>query len=136
MSTAPFLVDIETRRPVDMLPERPAESFRAWLDDHPGVEIRTLVPAPPPAPPAKKVASWILTPPGDLADDNHAALAQITARCEELNATRALVREFADLLCHPRSTAAAPHGRASRVWLSATRGGGTESALAVGAVRA
>jgi hypothetical protein len=24
---------------VDMLPERSAESFRAWLDAHPGVEI-------------------------------------------------------------------------------------------------
>jgi len=33
------LVDIDTRRPVDMLPERSAESFRAWLDAHPGVEI-------------------------------------------------------------------------------------------------
>jgi hypothetical protein len=33
------LVDIESRRPVDMLPERSAESFRAWLDAHPGVEI-------------------------------------------------------------------------------------------------
>ena len=46
----------------------------------------TAVPAPPPAPAAKKVASWILTPPGELADDDRAALAQITARCEELNA--------------------------------------------------
>jgi transposase len=34
-----ILVDIETRRPVDMLPERSAESFRAWLDAHLGVEI-------------------------------------------------------------------------------------------------
>ena len=34
-----ILVDIETRRPVDMRPERSAESFRAWLDAHPGVEI-------------------------------------------------------------------------------------------------
>ena len=34
-----ILVDIETSRPVDMLPERSAESFRAWLDAHPGVEI-------------------------------------------------------------------------------------------------
>ena len=33
------LIDIETRRPVDLLPERSAESFRAWLDAHPGVEI-------------------------------------------------------------------------------------------------
>ncbi|MGH3403585.1 MAG: ISL3 family transposase [Streptosporangiaceae bacterium] len=33
------LADIETRRPVDVLPERSAESFRAWLDAHPGAEI-------------------------------------------------------------------------------------------------
>jgi hypothetical protein len=33
------LVDIETRRPVDMLPERSAESFRSWLDARPGVEV-------------------------------------------------------------------------------------------------
>jgi len=62
----------------------------------------TAVPAPPPAPAARKVASWILTPPGDLAEDNRAALAQITARCQELKATVALVRDFADMLCHRR----------------------------------
>jgi transposase len=48
------------------------------------------------------VASWILTPPGDLADDDRAALAQITRRCAELKATRDVVREFADMLCHGR----------------------------------
>ena len=62
----------------------------------------TAVPTPPPAPPAKKVASWILTPPGDLADRDRAALTQIIARCAELKATRDLVREFADMLCHRR----------------------------------
>jgi transposase len=69
----------------------------------------TAVPAPPPAPAAKKVASWILTPPGKLADDNRAALAEITARCEELTATRDLVREFADMLCHR-------HGEQLEAW--------------------
>ena len=54
----------------------------------------------PPGPPPKKVASWILTPPGSLADADRAAVAGITARCEELTATRALVREFAVMLCH------------------------------------
>ena len=48
------------------------------------------------------MASWILTWPADLGDDNRAALAQITARCEELAVTRDLVREFADVLCHRR----------------------------------
>ena len=57
------------------------------------------------------MASWILTPPGKLADDNRAALAQITARCEELNATRDLVREFADMLCHR-------HGEHLEAWAS------------------
>ncbi len=39
------LVDIETRRRVDILPERSAESFRAWLDAHPGAEIICRDPA-------------------------------------------------------------------------------------------
>ncbi|HEY6274870.1 MAG TPA: transposase [Streptosporangiaceae bacterium] len=60
----------------------------------------TAAPAPPPAPAARKVASWILTPPGRLTDGDRATLAQITARCEELKATRGLVREFAGMLCH------------------------------------
>lgn len=60
----------------------------------------TAVPAPPPAPAVRKVASWILSPPGKLTDDNRATLAQITVRCEELNAIRGLVREFAEMLCH------------------------------------
>jgi len=34
-----LLVDVEARRPVDILPERSAEALRAWLDDHPGVEV-------------------------------------------------------------------------------------------------
>jgi hypothetical protein len=62
----------------------------------------TAVPAPPPAPAAKKAASWILTPAGDLADDDRAALEQITARCAELKVARDLVREFADMLCNRR----------------------------------
>jgi transposase len=33
------LVDIETRRPVDVLPERSADSFRSWLGTHSGVEV-------------------------------------------------------------------------------------------------
>ena len=69
----------------------------------------TAVPAPPPAPAARKVASWILTPPGKLTDDHRAALAQITARCEELAATRGLVREFAEMLCHR-------HGERLEAW--------------------
>jgi hypothetical protein len=64
------------------------------------LRVDTAVPPPPPAPAARKVASWILTPPGKLANGDRAALAQITARCEELTATRDLVREFADMLCH------------------------------------
>ncbi len=60
------------------------------------------VPAPPPAPATRQAAAWILTPPGKLTDDDRAraALAQITARCEELATTRDLVRGFANMLCH------------------------------------
>ncbi len=48
------------------------------------------------------MASWILNPPADLTGDDRAALAQITARCAELDTTRDLVREFADMLAHRR----------------------------------
>lgn len=33
------LVDVVGRRPVDVLPERSAEAFRAWLDAHPSVQL-------------------------------------------------------------------------------------------------
>jgi hypothetical protein len=60
----------------------------------------TATQATPPAPASKKVASWILTPPGKLTDEHREALAAITARCPELDATRTLVRQFADMLTH------------------------------------
>src|SRR5262249_42136728 len=34
-----ILCDLERRRPVDLLPERSADSFAMWLKAHPGVEI-------------------------------------------------------------------------------------------------
>ena len=34
-----LLIDVETRRPVDILPERPADSFAAWLSVRPGTEL-------------------------------------------------------------------------------------------------
>lgn len=60
----------------------------------------TAVPAPPSAPSARKVASWLLTPPGELAGPDRTGLAQVTARCQELTTTRDLVRKFADMLCN------------------------------------
>ncbi|KPI02432.1 transposase IS204/IS1001/IS1096/IS1165 family protein [Actinobacteria bacterium OV450] len=36
---ATILVDIETRRPVDLLPDRRVGTVARWLADHPGVEV-------------------------------------------------------------------------------------------------
>lgn len=36
-----ILVDIERGAPVDLLPDRKAETLTAWLQDHPGVEVIT-----------------------------------------------------------------------------------------------
>lgn len=34
-----LLVDVETRQPIDILPERPAGSFAAWLEERPGTQV-------------------------------------------------------------------------------------------------
>lgn len=34
-----ILVDLEKRKPIDLLPDREASTLEAWLKDHPGVEI-------------------------------------------------------------------------------------------------
>jgi transposase len=34
-----LLVGVETRRPVDILPERSADSFAAWLEERPGAQV-------------------------------------------------------------------------------------------------
>ncbi len=36
---ATILIDIETGRPIDVLPDRTAETLAAWMNEHPGTEI-------------------------------------------------------------------------------------------------
>ena len=57
-----------------------------------------------PRPASKTVAAWILTPSGSLTAEDRDALARITGRCDELATVRALVRQFADMLCHRNGT--------------------------------
>jgi transposase len=74
-------------------------TLRRWTA---GMRQATARPAQPSPPAPRKVTSWILTPPAKLAARDHDTLQQITARCEEINQTCALVRQFADMLCGRR----------------------------------
>lgn len=40
-----ILIDLETHKPVDLLPDKSAESFAKWLKEHPGIEIIQVVTA-------------------------------------------------------------------------------------------
>ena len=63
--------------------------------------FRQLPAAPPPAPPVpgpRQITRWLLTRPGDLSDDDQAALAAITGACPRLDALASHIRAFADML--------------------------------------
>ena len=55
-------------------------------------------PAAPGPPKARDLASWILTDPGNLGDDEKARLAQARERCPHLDALAGHVTEFAKIL--------------------------------------
>ena len=55
-------------------------------------------PDPPPAiPSARKITTWLMTSPGNLASEDAAALAAVTAACPHLAELSALIRAFADM---------------------------------------
>lgn len=88
-----ILVNLETRRPVDLLPDRTSETLKAWLVQHPEIEIvsrdRSLVYAEAvrsSAPQARQVADrWhLLKNLGDLVErffiNNHCLLTEAAVR--------------------------------------------------------
>ena len=50
----------------------------------PFLDLPAAPPAPPRIPSARKIASWLATRPADLAEDDAAALAAVTAACPHL----------------------------------------------------
>jgi len=116
-----ILVDLETHKPVDLLPDRSAESFAKWLEDHPGVEIISrdrgveyIKGATEGAPDADQVADrWHLL--SNLRDTMKRLLesksACLKAAADESNHTEAAAREQMELSV---SHAEKPNAEATR----------------------
>lgn len=116
-----ILVDLETHKPVDLLPDRSAESFAKWLEEHPGVEIISrdrgveyMKGATEGAPDADQVADrWHLLI--NLRDTMKRLLesksACLKAAADESNDTEAAAREQTEL---PVSHAEKPNAEATR----------------------
>ncbi|MCI3273515.1 ISL3 family transposase [Streptomyces sp. 7R015] len=56
--------------------------------------------APPPPPTVRRVTGWLTRHPATLSEDEHAALKDVLARCPELEAAAAHVRDFGEILTH------------------------------------
>jgi transposase len=116
-----ILVDLEDHQPVDLLPDRSAESFANWLREHPGVEIISrdrgveyIKGATEGAPDADQVADrWHLL--SNLRDTMKRLLesksACLKAAADESNHTEAAAREQMELSV---SHAEKPNAEAAR----------------------
>ena len=82
-----ILIDLEKRLPVDLLPDREAETLAKWLIEHPGVEL----------------VSWDRG--GDYARVSQAGRSQCEADSRSLALMKESVRDHAELL--PQQTTAA-----------------------------
>jgi transposase len=72
---------------------------RAWQFTRAFRDLPGPAPEPPPAPPpARRVTSWLTTRPENLAAEDSAALAAVTAACPHLAALRDLVSAFAAMM--------------------------------------
>jgi transposase len=75
--------------------------------------MRLAAPPRPPAPPSpRQAATWIMTRPASLSPENAAALSAVLARCPELAALTAHVRQFTEIL------ATRPGGTRLADWLN------------------
>jgi transposase len=78
-------------------------------------------PEPPPAAPtARKITTWLMTSPGNLAGKDAAALAAVTAACPHLAGLSALIRAFNDI-----ATGLTGH-RHLDAWLAAAEASGLD----------
>jgi transposase len=74
------------------------QTIRRWL--HPLREAAPAAPQPirPAVPKPRHITRWIMTDPQHLTLDEHTQLADVLARCPELQAVASHVRDFADLM--------------------------------------
>jgi transposase len=70
-------------------------TLRAWLA---GIRRAEPVPAAPPVPSTRQIASWIMRPDDKLSDDDRTGLKDARARCPDLDILTRLAHGFTDLV--------------------------------------
>nr|WP_081687727.1 ISL3 family transposase [Glycomyces tenuis] len=97
-----ILIDMATRRPIDLLDTRDAAPVRAWLTAHPGIEVICRDRSSAYTEATRTATGWLTCHPDTLSEDEQLQLKALLERSSPLETTHELVKSFAEMLTNLR----------------------------------